>query len=353
MTAQIPNLAGSALTVRGPVDPSALGVVSMHEHIFIDITRPPHNPRPGYDQPAAHDPLTLENLADVRAGAASIANDQLGSFEEQLAEILLFRDAGGSTLVEVSNEGLGRDAVSLSRASIASGLHLVMGAGWYEKNFHPADMDERTVDDLTSVIVRDVVEGVDGTGIRAGIIGEVGVEGAPLTDNELKSTRASGRASRITGAPITFHRGGTGEEQHTVLDVLEDEGVDLRRVTMGHAGGIGHDLPFARRLLARGVFVEYDFLGTTGSPWGTLWPMTDRSAAEGIVALVDAGYADQIVLGHDVCQKVQLKRYGGHGYTYLLDHFLPALSDLGLPDEVLHGFMTGNAHRALTFGAPQ
>lgn len=347
-----PDLEGTVLTVAGPVAPAALGQVSMHEHIFLDITAPAHNPRPGFEDAAAHAEITLDNLAAVRGGAANYANAVLGDVELQLAEILPFRYAGGGTMVDVSSIGLGRDALSLRRVSAASGLHIVMGAGWYERNFHPADMDERTVDELAEIIVRDIVEGVDGTGIRSGIIGEVGVEGGPLTDNELKSVRASGRASARTGAPISFHRGGQGDEQHVVLDVLEEEGVDLRRVTMGHAGTLGLDLPFARRLLARGVFVEFDFLGTTGSPWGTLWPFTDRTVAEGIVALVDAGHADRIVLGHDVCQAIQLTRYGGHGFTYLHEHFLPVLAELGIPAATVDSFMTVNAHRALTFGAP-
>jgi len=348
----IENLAGKALTVEGPVDPATLGEVSMHEHLFLDITAPPHNPRPGYDRSEAHTPLTLENLSAARMGGAIIDNSLLGSFDEQLAEVLPFRYLGGGALVDVSSIGLGRDADALRRLSRASGLHVVMGAGWYERNFHPANMDELTVEEMTAQIVADITVGVDGTGIRSGVIGEVGVEGNPLTDNELKSVRASGRASRLTGAPITFHRGGVGDEQHTVLDVLEDEGVDLHRVTMGHAGTVGLDMPFARRLLARGVFVEADFLGTTGSPWGTLFPFTDRTVAFGLKALVDEGFGDRIVLGHDVCQKIQLRRYGGHGYTYLHEHFLPTLVEIGIAPETVRAFMTTNAHRALTFGAP-
>ena len=348
----IPNLQGKALTVLGPVTPDALGEVSMHEHLLLDIQTPPHNPRPGYDQPEADAPLTLGNLAAARAGGAIITNSVLGDFDEQREEVLPFRYRGGGTMVDVTSIGLGRDPVALQRLSRATDLHVIMGAGWYERNFHPADMDSRSVEELTEVIVGDITEGAEGTGIRSGIIGEVGVEGNPLTDNELKSVRASGRASRITGAPITFHRGGVGDEQHTVLDVLEDEGVDLRRVTMGHAGTVGLDLPFARRLLARGVFVEADFLGTTGSPWGTLFPFTDRTVAHSLKSLVDEGFGDQIVLGHDVCQKIQLRRYGGHGFTYLHDHFLPALIEIGVAPETVRAFMTTNAHRALTFGAP-
>lgn len=349
----IPNLAGKALTVCGPVDPAALGATLMHEHTFLNIRRPAHSLRPGEDSAAAALPLTLANLADTRRGAVSNDNDLLGDFEEMLAEVLAFKHAGGGSMVEVSNLGLGRDPQSLLRISRASGLHVVMGAGWYTEAFHPVDMDSRTVEDLTGTIVRDIVCGADGTGIRAGIIGEVGVEGNPLTPNEIKSIRASGRASRITGAPITFHFGGFGEEKFRVLDILEEEGTDLSQVVMGHCGALGDDLPYARRLLARGVFVEFDFLGTTGSPWGTLWPSTDYKVGRSIAALVEDGHAGQIVLGQDVCTKIQLKRYGGHGYTYIPDHFLPALAGFGVDDAALTAFMVDNPRRALTFAEPR
>lgn len=349
----IPNIAGKVLTVAGPVDPASLGATLMHEHIFIDIRRPPHALRPGEDSAEAAEPLTLDNLAATRLGSVNNDNDLMGDFDEMLEEVLAFRRAGGGTMVEVSSIGLGRDPKSLLRISRASGLNIVMGAGWYEKTFHPLDMDERTVDELAGTIVGDIVAGVDGTGVRSGIIGEVGVEGNPLHPNELKSVRASGRASRITGAPITFHFGGFGEEKFEVLDILEEEGVDLASVVMGHCGALGDDLAFARRLLARGVFVEFDFLGAPGSPWGTLWPTTDYKVARGIAALVEDGHADRILLGQDVCTKLQLKRYGGHGYDYILEHFLPALRMLGVGEAELRAFMVDNPRRALTFAEPR
>src|SRR5690606_11185919 len=146
------------------------------------------------------------------------------------------------------------------------------------------DFASRSLEELTATIVRDLVRGVDcgpGAPVRAGIIGEVGAEGDPVHPEEMRSVRAAGRASALTGAPITLHMGGFGEAKLRVLDALEEEGADPRSVVFGHAGTIADDMSLARRLLARGVTVEADFLGTTGSPWGTLFPFTDRSVARG------------------------------------------------------------------------
>ncbi|PZT77574.1 MULTISPECIES: phosphotriesterase family protein [unclassified Streptomyces] len=350
---EIPDLSGRALTVAGPVDPAALGATLMHEHLFVDLRRPPRFHRPGEDSPEATEPLSLANLARTRHGHPNADNDVLDDHDEMLAEVLAFAHTGGGTVVEVSPAGLGRDPEALLRLSRASGLNIVMGGGWYTPAFHPADMDELTVDELADAAVRDIVVGVDGTGIRSGVIGEVGADSVPLSDNELKSVRASGRASRVTGAPVTFHVGGVGEDKFRVLDILAEEGVPPSNIVLGHAMEVAADPDFGRRVLDRGVFVEFDFLTSPGSPWGHLFLTSDHKVARGIAELVERGHAGQILLGHDVCQKIQLKKYGGQGYDYIPRHFLPALRRLGVSESALHTIMVDNPARALAFAAPR
>lgn len=289
----------------------------------------------------------------MRRGRPSADNDILGDAEEMLDEVGDFVRQGGGAMVEVTNVGIGRDARALVRLSRASGLHLVMGAGWYQKDLHPAGFAERSLEELTAEIVRDIVIGVDGSGIRSGIIGEVGAEGDPVDPQEMRSVRAAGRASALTGAPITLHMGGFGEAKLRVLDALEEEGADPRSVIFGHAGTIADDMDLARRLLSRGVAVEADFLGTTGSPWGTLFPFTDRGVARGFAELVADGWGAQLVLGGDVCQRVQLRRCGGHGYGYIVDHFLPTLAEFGVDQAALDRIMVENPARLLAFRAPR
>lgn len=350
----IPDLTGKVLTVAGPVDPQELGVTSMHEHLFVDLRRPPEFLRPGEDSPAAREPLTLANLAAVRHGAPNADNDQLTDEAEMATEVAAFTKAGGRTIVEVTPIGVGRSPAKLRRIAQASGLNVVMGGGWYTPTFHPTGFAERTVDDLAAEIVRDIVVGVatsEGP-VRSGIIGEVGTDLSPITDAELKSARAAGRASAATGAPITFHVGGVGEDKFRILDILAEEGVAGDNVVMGHGGEVLRDPDYAARVFARGVFVEFDFLATPGSPWGHLVLGSDHTVTRGIADLVRRGYGSQILLGHDVCQKIQLKRYGGKGYDYIARYFLPRLSGLGVDDATVEAIMVGNPARALAFAAP-
>ena len=352
-TAGIPNLAGKVLTVVGPVDPEVLGQTIMHEHIFIDFQNPVAraNISRATDMGLHLAPVGLNVLSELRfRRTPNRDNLYLTDFGEAIDEVMEFKRHGGQTIVDVTSIGLGRDPHALQQVSQATGLSIVMGAGWYQKQFHPADMDSRSIEELTELILRDIVVGSQGTSVRSGIIGEVGINGNPLTSNEMKSIRASARASRITGAAISFHVGGRGEEKFVVLEAVAAEGADLRRVIMGHSNSIADDLPFMKRLLERGVFIQFD---TLGRPNGRLGGVDDGKVARGIVELIEAGYADRVLLSQDVCNKIHLKKYGGTGFSYVLENFLPALRDLGVEEEDIHKMMVENPVRALTFAAPE
>lgn len=351
----IQNLAGKVLTVTGPVSPDKIGPALMHEHMFI-FFQPTHQRQRKMtpaQQRAYDQPLTLATLYQSRYGYGVAGSDDIGNFDLVRNEVAEFKKWGGDTIVDVSDIGLGRDPTALQELARVTGMHLIMGSGYYQKAYHPANMDRLTVDDLTRVIVHDIEVGAEGTNIRSGIIGEVGVNGNPLTPNEIKSVRASGRASRITGAPITFHYGGQWEEKFAVLDVLQSEGVDMSHVVMGHSGNLSQDLPFMLRLLKRGVTIQMDWVGVLGGGDGLFYGPTDMEKAKGIAALVKAGYANRIVLGHDICTPTQLKAYGGNGYAFISRYFLPALRRLGVGDKAIHMIMVDNPRRILTFTKPR
>ena len=238
-----------------------------------------------------------------------------------------------------------------------------MGTGWYMKLYHPDGMDTLTVEEMTDEIVRDVTVGVGDTGIRSGIIGEVGIEGSPITENEVKSIRASGRASRRTGAPITFHRGGQGREKLAVIGILDEEGADLSRVIFGHSDPIASDMDLMLEMLGHGVYIEFDLMGRVGVPLRYAPDSDDlrsfmssagtAAVADAIPRLIDAGYVDRILLSQDVSAKMQLKKYGGTGYSFIMEKFLPELRSRGVAEEHILTMMVENPKRILTFVEPQ
>ena len=360
----VPNMVGKAMTVRGPIDPDQLGVTLMHEHLFLDLER---FVVPTYDTPATElalwdQKLALDNLYLARNRKPIRDNAFLADEKTTIFEVWDYRYAGGNTFVDVTSKGLRPDPLAMRRVSYATGINVVMGTGWYQKHYHPKDMDQRTVEDLTDEMIRDITVGVGQTGIRAGIIGEVGIDGNPITPNEVKSIRASARASRATGAAITFHQGGIGREKLQVLSILGEEGADMDRIILGHTDIYAADMPFMKELLEQGVYLEFDLLGKHDVPLSYHPPSMDLRpmgwslnavVAEAVVSLTEAGYEDRILLSHDVFPKLQFKSYGGTGYAFILEKFLPHLRSVGVTEEQTNKFMVENPKRCLTFVAPK
>ncbi len=354
------NTPGVAMTVTGPVAAESLGVTLMHEHLFLGGgSRGPGPGTPATEVAIWGQPLTLERLHLARDG---VSFKDLALNDEALAvrEAQAFRSAGGRTMVDTTNIGMGRDPLGLRRVSTVTGLNIVMGCGWYTPVSHPRDMDVRTAEELAAEMVRDITAGVGDTGIRAGIIGELGINGDPLSANELKVVTAAAWASRETGAAISLHYGGLWRERLQVAEMLDREGADLSRVIFGHSDSYASDVPFVLELLSTGVCVEFDLLGRPGAPiarspgvpggnpWGP--QATDILVTEAVPQLIHAGYGDRLLLSQDVGFKIWLRGYGGNGYVFVLEKVAQELRRQGVTESQLHTMMVETPRRLLTLG---
>jgi predicted metal-dependent phosphotriesterase family hydrolase len=314
--------AGRVQTVAGPIAPADLGWVLPHEHTAIALWHIPN--RWDYWELRRDEPVIVEEL-----GA--------------------FRSAGGGTLVDLTLDGVGRDPRWLAEVSRKAGLHVVMGAGWYRGAHYPAEalIDRRSVDALADDIVRDATVGVGETGIRAGIIGEIGTDKPWLSAQEERVHRAAARAARRTGLAITTHavQSTVGLDQ---LDVFAAEGADLTRVVIGHADS-NPSLDYHLAIVERGASLEFDFLGMAFTP---LERHGEGGIVENLVELLRRGHAERILLSQDVCHDSQLRRYGGNGYTYLAETFLPRLRAAGVGEADIRTLTVDNPRRLLTIAAP-
>ena len=305
-------------TVLGPIDPAELGFTLPHEHTQIALWQIPD--RWDYWQLTRDEPLILEELAAYRA-------------------------AGGSGLVDLTLPGVGRDPAWLQSVAGASELHIVMGCGWYRGAYYPAEalIDRRSVDDLADELVAEAATGVGDSGVRPGIIGELGTDKPWLSAQEERVHRAAARAARRTGLAITTHSVlspiGLGQ-----LRVFEEEGADPTRVVIGHADSYPH-LEHLLAIVGRGASVEFDFLGMSFTP-------AERHGEGHVVdllrELLSRGHVDRILLSQDVCHDSQLSRYGGNGYTYLARSFLPRLREAGVSEAEIDAMTVGNPRRLLT-----
>jgi phosphotriesterase-related protein len=313
-----PASAPGVQTVLGRIDPQHLGWTLPHEHTAIALWHIAN--RWDYWELRRDEPVIVEELA-------------------------AFRAAGGGALVDLTLDGVGRDPEWLAGLARATGLHIVMGSGWYRGVHYPAEtlVDRRSVDSLADEIVRDATVGVRDTAIRAGIIGEIGTDKPWLSAQEERVHRAAARAARRTGLAITTHavQSTVGLDQ---LAVFEAEGADLSRVVIGHADSYP-SLDYHLAIAERGATVQFDFLGMSFTP---LERHGEDRIVDNVRELIARGHLERILLSQDVCHDSQLRRYGGNGYTYLADTFLPRLRAAGVSEDEIRTITVDNPRRLLT-----
>ena len=293
--------------------------------------------------------MSLANLSRIRTWTSDNGeNLLLGDVDLAVREVLDFKRWGGSGIVDCTSIGLGRDPSGLLQVSNATGLHLIMGTGFYLQGFHPPYVAEKSVDELAEIIIQNITVGVSGTPIRSGVIGEVGI-GNGSKPREVKSARAAARASRATGAAISLHSGGHKEEKLTTLDLLVSEGADPNRVIVGHSNHIAREMSLMKRLIKRGAYIQFDLFGEVIPRLGRIH---DYETARAVAKLVKAGHANRVLLSQDVCTKSMLKTYGGMGFSYVMEFVLPELRRLGVGEDAIWLIMVENPRRVLTFAKP-
>jgi predicted metal-dependent phosphotriesterase family hydrolase len=280
-----------------------------HEHTFIDLLR--------------------EYRGDGLINDPELVRD----------ELVRFRDAGGATIVDCTTRGLHPEPLLNRRVAAESGVNIVMGTGFYRRPYLDEDWFARSpVDDVARVLIEDIEQGIEGTDVRAGLIGEIGCD-REITPSEEKSFRAAARAHHATGLTITTHaaRWPVGVAQ---LDLLEAEGVAPGKIIVGHSDTVP-DRGYHHALAERGAWVQFDTIQA-----GPAYYLERTVTA--VRALVDAGFSDQILLSQDVCLASHLEACGGSGYSFVLRTFLDRLQGSGLPAPMVRSFVTDNPARALS-----
>ena len=332
------------MTVLGPIPAEQLGVTLMHEHLLLDAT-PWHRPSELASlRPIATHPVSIESLGLLH-NDPFMCRDNCELFDEEtaIAEARRFQLAGGNTIVDPTCRGIGRDGRALQRISRATGLHVIMGTGYYLHPAHPPHVKQMSLDAIAAEIERDVAEGADG--VRAGIIGEIGIS-KDFTAEEEKVLRAAARAQKGTGVPLEVHLPGWERHGGRVLDVVAEEGGDLRKTILCHMNPSGKDLTYQSDLANRGAWLEYDMIGMdyfyadqqAQSP-------SDQENAEALSRLREAGLLGSVLVSQDIFIKIQLVRYGGAGYAHILDHFVPRLRRHGFTDQDIQMLLVDNPRR--------
>ena len=354
------ELVGKVQTVLGLIEADDLGITLPHEHLLTDLSKSFVEPTEASDKLRAHEPVSLENRSWLLVNR-NYNLDDCKLTDENLAikEALYYKRAGGNTIVELSNHGLYRDPLGLARISRATGLNVVMGSGYYYHATHPPELATMTVEEITEGLVRDITVGVGDSGVRSGIIGEIGCS-SPLVETERKVLRASAAAQRRTGAAINIHPSFRHDVTLELIKVLGDAGADLSRTVISHCD-VGRLSPIFHKIAEAGCYIEFDTIGEPAvlvsaplCPEGTLLAFhSELERINEIKQLIHDGYLDQILISQDTCMKHLYVTYGGHGYAHILNNVVPWMRRAGISEEQIHTLLVENPKRLLPFAQYQ
>jgi phosphotriesterase-related protein len=347
---------GKIQTVLGLIKPEDLGFTLTHEHLLVDVECNFVMPEEATARGFVNEQVTSENIADALRYWTTM-KDNTHLYDERIAieEVTRYKLAGGDSIVDATSIGIGRDPMALARISRATDVHIIMGGGYYVPLSHPPDMDERSTQAISDEIVHDISKGVASTGIRTGVIGEVGNH-FPMTPNEAKVLRASAEAQVETGAPILIHPGFHRDSPLPIMDILISGGANPKNIIFGHLS-LCFDKDWIRDLADYGCYLEFD---TFGLEWSELAAAQTTATTDFIVTndnhrlemlewLFEKGYGSQVIISQDNFIKIQMTRFGGKGYAHIPENIVPRMRSRGWTDDQIRKVTVNNPARALTF----
>lgn len=342
------GLRGKIQTVLGPIAPEDLGRTLMHEHVLCDIRSP--GTRSANDLGPE---ITLENVWQMNYGRGIRHAGRKYMLDlEDIAtrEVAMMKNDGGNAIVELTCGGLSPDPNGLRRIAQGTGVHLIMGCGYYVDDYQDPRNHGRAVDDFAAEMVGQILDGAWGTDVRAGMIGEIGCQ-APWTETEKHVMQGAFIAATETGAAINVHPGRDPDQPQEVADFARGAAFPTERIVISHIDRTVFDEARLLRLADSGVTVEFDLFGQESSYYGLsdIDMPNDATRLRLIRALIDHGHLERVVISHDICYRTRLASFGGHGYGHIFRNVVPMMKKRGYSAGEIDAILVGNPRRLLRF----
>ena len=335
---------GIIRTVQGDLMSQDMGNIMIHEHIIFDITLPENRKQTKIDI-SLSDRWQIDYLSN---------QEPSNSWQEDISvavdELRYFLCDGGSVIVDQSVFGLRRSPEKLLQISKLSGVHIVAAAGSYTQQYLPQKFLHMDTEALTERFISEVNSGLDGTSIKAGIIGEIGCSW-PITSFEKKAIFAAASAAHKTGVALSIHPGRSKDACFEIIKIIESTGISPDRVIFCHMDRTYPDGDGIEQLLKLGINVEWDFFGIEQSYYwmGNVELPNDFARFKQINKFADLGYANQILVSHDICTKTRMRSFGGHGYGHILRNGPELFKRLGIDEILLEQLIKINPRETLAF----
>lgn len=273
------------------------GYTLMHEHMTIDLSGQKHN---------------LDCKVDC--------------IDEITKEMKKLYSKGVRNIVEVTNRGMGRNVKNIVKISKESGINFICSTGFYKEPFLPDYVYEMDKEEIAELLINDIEIGIDGTGIKAQLLGEIGTSKDYMTKEEEKIFESVVIAHKKTGVPISTHTT-LGTNALGQIEFFEKNNVDLSKVNIGHVDLSG-DVQYIIEILSKGVYISFDTIGKNNY-------LLDSKRVEMLKILQDMNLLNKVFLSQDISRKSNMEFMGGIGYSYIFDSFIPMLKEKGITDESL------------------
>ena len=279
----------------------------------------------------AHEHITID-LSGIKKDIDCFLNNK----EQTIEEFRELKNKGVSTIIDVTNRGMGRNTEYVAEVIENTGINILQSTGYYKEPFLPEEVYKLNVNELSKLMVNEIVNNIEDSNSKASLIGEIGTSLKKIEDMEYKVFEASSRTHIETGAPIITHTtlGKLGLEQ---IDLFKKFNVDLSKVTLSHIDLSG-DLEYMFRLLDTGVNIAFDTIGKNNY-------QPDEDRIKWLKALCGKGHSKQIVMSMDITRKSHFKGNGGLGYNYLIDSFIPKLYENEISKEHIENMLVNNIKR--------
>lgn len=324
-----------------------LGLTLPHEHLFTDL-------RCYWD--------AVEYTSDIRTFSQKITSEIIHEVSQKpwafpdnlilddlpsaIREVIAFQTAGGKTIVDASPyPGMGRKPNELRTVSEITGLNIVMACGRYTEPSMTDAEKTLSVGNLESRMLQEFVNGAEGSGIKPGLL-KVGFVSKIDNEVEIRSLRAAGRVQNCVGCALAVHPHIWQPDSHQILDILEEEGCDLRKVILCHQDYLGDRMEYLRSLVERGCYLEFDTFGS-GRINDPMWMSTEECKLKHVVNQINEGNVDHLLISGDVCMKIMQSSWGGSGFANIPSKVIPGLIALGVPPHVIHQIVIENPARVL------
>ncbi|MBE7001948.1 MAG: hypothetical protein E7421_04530 [Ruminococcaceae bacterium] len=337
-------------TVLGPIDASQLGVIAPHEHFFIDTTFEAQTPQDEEALALFESDVSIHNVDVLRRNPFLVRDNMvLEDLDTAVYEVNRFKKAGGTTIVDLTNIGIKRDLAKIREVSRRTGVNVIAGCGLYTGLTIPAPYNQMTADRLADWMIDEIQNGEKETGIKPGVIGEIGTS-ETVEPLEATSLRAAAFANLETGLPIYIHTYPWSRASLEAIDILTAEGVRPEQICICHLD-VAFDYDYLCRVFDKGVYAMFDNFGKeyyfpkqdavfSGGPFET-----DLDRVRMIIRMIQDKHTDRLMLATDVCLKSLLHSFGGWSYDHIFTNIQMMMENEGITAEDIDTILMKNPVR--------